>query len=200
MNRTVLLTSNMVGVLALSIGALEAFLPIYTVFGLGFTPFHAGLLWGIQIFMTIAVKPAMGMISDRHGRKPLLYWGLWMTVAAFALIPWVEKFFLLMILSGMYGLGRAMVTSSAAALVADISERNHLGSAMGAYGTILDVGHAVGPILSGFLIAFSDGQDFRLSFALISFILIGSALAFNAFVQPQHLVPKTAPSPTDLDE
>ena len=200
MNRTVLLTSNMVGVLALSIGALEAFLPIYTVFVLGFTPFYAGVLWGVQILMTIAAKPIMGMLSDRHGRTPLLFWGMWVAVIAFILIPWVSSFFFLVLLAGMYGLGRAMVTSSAAALVADVCEKDHLGTAMGSYGTILDVGHAAGPILAGFLIALSGGQNFRLSFAVISIILIIATFAFNTMVKPHHISPQPLPSPSDLDD
>ena len=45
-----------------------------------------------------------------------------------------------------------MVTSSAAALVADYCRQDHLGSAMGTFGAIFDIGHATGPLLAGALI------------------------------------------------
>ncbi|MEE8303917.1 MAG: MFS transporter, partial [Candidatus Tectomicrobia bacterium] len=86
MDRRVLLTSNMEGVQNLSVGALEAFLPIYTVAICGFSAFQAGLLWGVQIMATVAAKPLMGKISDRHGRRPILFWGMFVCAVPFLLI------------------------------------------------------------------------------------------------------------------
>ncbi len=45
-----------------------------------------------------------------------------------------------------------MVTSSTTALVADYSEGKDLGAGMGLRGTIMDIGHAGGPLLAGILI------------------------------------------------
>ena len=56
-----------------------------------------------------------------------------------------------------FGLGEALVTSSSAALVADVSRQRRLGSAMAVFGTIADVGHASGPILAGLLVK-ADAQ------------------------------------------
>ena len=53
MDRRVLLSSNMEGVQNLSMGALEAFLPIYAVQVCNFSPFQAGTLWAIQILTTV---------------------------------------------------------------------------------------------------------------------------------------------------
>ncbi len=82
-------------------------------------------------------------------------------------------------LAALFGAGEAVVTSSAAALVADLCDERQLGSAMGAFGTIYDVGHATGPLLAGALIGLSGDQDFRAPFALIAAILVVSALAFR---------------------
>ena len=87
----------------------------------------------------------MGRISDRYGRQPLLFWGMWVCALPFALIPWFQDFAVLLALAAVFGLGEAVVTSSAAALVADYCREDHLGSAMGTFGTIFDVGHAAGP-------------------------------------------------------
>lgn len=178
MDRRVLLASNMEGVQNLSVGALEAFLPIYTVVICGFSAWQAGLLWGVQIVATIAAKPLMGRISDRHGRRPLLLWGMVVCAIPFLLIPWVRTYAILLILAAVFGLGEAIVTSSAAALVADCCEARNLGSAMGTFGTLFDVGHAAGPLLAGLLIGLSGGTDFRASFALIAALMLAAALAF----------------------
>jgi len=182
MDRRVFLTSNMEGVQNLSLGALEAFLPIYAVTMAHLSAFQAGLLWGVQIVATIASKPIMGRISDRYGRQPLLFWGMWVCALPFALIPWFQDFAVLLGLAALFGLGEAVVTSSAAALVADYCRQDHLGSAMGAFGTIFDIGHAAGPLLAGFLIGLWGGLDYRAPFAIIAALLILVAFTFKALV------------------
>ncbi len=186
MDRRVLLTSNMEGVQNLSVGALEAFLPIYAVVICGFTAFQAGLLWGIQIGVTILSKPLMGRISDRHGRQNLLFWGMFVCVVPFVLIPWFQNFTALLALAAVFGLGEAIVTSSAAALVADFCKEDHLGCAMGTFGTIFDVGHASGPLLAGLLIGLTgSGSDYRLSFAIVATLLVVAAIIFRIGVKVQ---------------
>jgi MFS transporter, DHA1 family, multidrug resistance protein len=181
----ILVTSNMEGVQNLALGALEAFLPIYAVVICGFSAFQAGLLWGVQVVATIIAKPVMGAISDRYGRFPLIFWGMFACALPLALIPWFKQYSVLLALAAVFGLGEAVVTSSAAALVADFCKREHLGAAMGTFGTIFDVGHAAGPLLAGGLIGLWGGQDFRWPFALIAALLVVSALAFRALVPQQ---------------
>ncbi len=178
-DRRIVVTSNMEGVQNLSVGALEAFMPIYIVMVLGYSEFQAGLIWGVQIFATVVAKPLMGKISDKHGRKPLLFWGMFVCAVPFAIVPWVKDYSILLLLSLVFGLGEAIVTSSSAAMVADFCREDNIGSAMGVFGTLYDVGHASGPILAGLLIGLSNGQDFRLAFAIIASILVVSALFFR---------------------
>lgn len=182
MDRRIMATSNMEGVQNLSVGALEAFMPIYVVMVLGYSEFQAGLLWAVQICSTVLSKPIMGKISDRHGRRPLLFWGMFVCALPFTMIPWVQSFPILLGMAAIFGLGEAIVTSSAAAMVADFCREDNIGSAMGVFGTLYDVGHASGPILAGILIGLSNGQDFRVAFAIIGAILIVSALVFKITV------------------
>ena len=89
---------------------------------------------------------------------------MWVCALSFALIPWFQDFAVLLVLAAVFGLGEAVVTSSAAALVADYCRQDHLGSAMGTFGTIFDIGHAAGPLLAGTLIglwaAWTTGKPF----------------------------------------
>ena len=183
-DRRVLLTSNMEGVQNLSVGALEAFLPIYSVFVCGFSAFEAGLLWGVQIAVTVVSKPVMGRISDKYGRSKLLFWGMFVCAIPFALIPWFRDLNILLLLSAFFGLGEAVLTSSAAALVSDFCREDNLGSAMGTFGTFFDVGHASGPLLAGFLIGvIGTGTDYRIPFAIVASLLVVAAFAFRSGVK-----------------
>ncbi len=140
----------------MKVGALEAFLPIYAVKLVGLNEFQAGLLWGVQVLATILAKPVMGRVSDRHGRRPLIIGGMALGALAFGAIPLLRTFSFLLVTAACFGLGEALVTSSTAALVADICHERHFGTAIGTFGTIFDVGHAAGPIITGLLLARID--------------------------------------------
>ncbi len=174
-DRRIVITSNMEGVQNMAMGALEAFLPIYAVTVAGLNAFEAGLLWGIQVFVTILSKPLMGKISDRYGRKPIIIAGMLLCAASLGGIPLLKGFYPLMLAAIVFGFGEAFVTSSSAALVADLCKEKHFGTAMGTFGTIFDIGHASGPILAGILIAHFD---YLYAFWIISSLLIASVPVF----------------------
>jgi DHA1 family multidrug resistance protein-like MFS transporter len=169
-DRRIAITSAMEGLQNMTMGALEAFLPIYAVTVAGLNEFQAGLLWGVQVITTILSKPVMGRASDKYGRKALIITGLIICAVSFGLIPVVERFYLLMLAAAFFGLGEALVTSSGAAFVADLCKEKYFGTAMGTFGTIFDIGHASGPILAGFLIA-------RLNYLYAFWILNGILIA-----------------------
>ena len=176
----VIITSNMQGVQKLSLGTLEAFLPIYAVTIAGLNIFQAGILWGSQIVTTILAKPIMGKISDRYGRKSIVFYGIWICAISLAVIPFTQNLYLLLFLSMAFGIGEAFVTSSSAAMVTEFCKERHYGAAMGVFGTIFDIGHASGPILAGLLLAYLNYQH---SFLIIASILVLASFVFNFSVQ-----------------
>ena len=182
-DKRVLITSNMEGLQNMTVGALEAFLPIYAVKGAGLNEFQAGLLWGIQVLATILSKPIMGKASDRYGRKPLITIGVLLCAVSFGSVPLFRDFYLLMLAAIVFGFGEAFVTSSSAALVADICKEKHFGTAMGTFGTIFDIGHASGPIVAGILIA---RFDYLYSFWIMSALLLVALPIFAVNVRIAH--------------
>ncbi|MDR4509812.1 MAG: MFS transporter [Candidatus Brocadiaceae bacterium] len=171
----IIITSAMEGVQNLSLGALEAFLPVYAVTVVKLDPFRAGIIWGAQIISTILAKPVMGKISDRYGRKMIIFSGMWICAIPFACIPLTQKFSLLLSLAMIFGIGEAFVTSSSAAMVTEFCKEQHYGSAMGVFGSIFDIGHASGPILAGFLLVY---LNYHYTFSLIALLLIVSTFFF----------------------
>jgi MFS family permease len=182
-DKRVVVTSAMEGLQNLTVGALEAFLPIYAVTRAGLNEFQAGLLWGVQVVVTILAKPVMGRTSDRFGRKPLIVAGMFFCAAAFGAIPLLKDFSSLMIAAIFFGLSEAFVTSSSAALVADICKEKHFGTAMGTFGTIFDIGHASGPILAGVLIA---RYDYLPAFWTMAALLVIAVPIFVATVKTER--------------
>jgi MFS family permease len=174
-NMRVVVTSVTDGARQVANGALMAFLPIYVV-GIGMDAAQAGVLFGVQSVTSFFSRPTMGWASDRIGRRPLIVLGLVVCAASLAAIPFTCPFGGLMVLSALFGFGEAIVNASAAALVADLSELKTLGSAMGMQGTIMDIGHASGPILAGVLIG---ALGFQPAFSIIAGLVLLAAAAFR---------------------
>ncbi len=174
-NMRVVVTSVTDGARQVANGALMAFLPIYVI-GIGMDAAQAGILFGIQSVTSFVSRPTMGWASDRIGRKPLILLGLVVCAASLAAVPFTRAFGGLLILSALFGFGEAIVNASAAALVADLSELKTLGSAMGMQGTIMDVGHASGPILAGLLVG---ALGFQIAFPVIAGLVLLAAGAFR---------------------
>lgn len=183
-DRNIVITAGMEGLQNLTVGALEAFLPIYAVTIAGLNEFQAGLLWGIQVVVTILSKPVMGRTSDRYGRKPLIAAGMLLCAVSFGAIPLFQSFYALMTAAIIFGLGESFVTSSSAALVADICKEKHFGTAMGTFGTIFDIGHAAGPILAGILLA---SHSYLFSFWVMAALLL---LATPVFIMTVRVAEK----------
>ena len=183
-NVRVVVTSATDGARQVANGALMAFLPIYVV-GIGLDAAQAGMLFGVQSVTSFASRPTMGWASDRIGRRPLILLGLVICAGSLATIPFTTPFVGLMALSALFGFGEAIVNASAAAFVADLSELKTLGSAMGMQGTIMDIGHASGPILSGVLIG---ALGFQLAFPIIAGLVLVAAGVFRASIGAERPV------------
>jgi len=175
-NRRVLITSTTDAAKMIANGALMAFLPLYGL-SVGLNAGQVGLLFSVQAVTSFFSKPIMGRVSDRVGRQPLILIGLLICAGTFISMPQAGSFALLLLLSSGFGFGEAVVSSSSAALVADSSEFKRLGAGMGMQGTVMDIGHASGPLLAGFLIAHTSYQG---AFAVIAAIQLLAAVGFWA--------------------
>ncbi|BCA53990.1 putative Multidrug resistance protein MdtG [Nitrospira sp. KM1] len=173
-NRKVLITSSTDAAKMIANGALMAFLPLYGL-SVGLNPGEVGLLFTVQAITSFFSKPIMGRVSDRVGRQPLIVMGLVICSVTFVSMPHVSTFAVLLLLSAGFGFGEAVVSSSSSALVADSSEFKTLGAGMGMQGTIMDIGHASGPLLAGLLIA---NMSYGSAFAVIGGVQLAAAAGF----------------------
>jgi len=178
-DRRIVATSCIEAAQNMAMGALEAFLPVYAVTVAGLSEFQAGMLWGVQIVTTMLSKPLLGRVSDSHGRRPLIVTGLALCALSFAAVPYQSGFWSLACACMVFGMGESLVASSSAALVADMCRERHFGSAMGAFGTIFDVGHASGPMLAGLLVGW---VGYRTTFPLMACVLLAAIPVFLARV------------------
>ena len=155
-------------------GIIEAYVILYAN-SLHFDVWLIGLIPAILTLMLVGFKPLMGYFSDKVGRRLIILVGLLIGGGVSWMIPITTNYiWVIMILCG-FGIGMAMVVSSTAAYVSDLSKKEDYGAAIGTLSTIMDIGQTLGPILSGYvLIAFSFGGVFL----MVSIVLFISALIF----------------------
>jgi MFS family permease len=182
-DRGILLVSSVEAAQYLVFGAIEAFLALYAA-ELGIPAWQIGILLGVQLVSIVFAKPLMGRVSDRVGRRQVIVPGLLLGAASVFLIPLVEGFAGLCVLSLGFGLGFATVTSSTAALVADLTRNGRFGASMGVLRTVMDVGQSAGPVLTGWTIATAG---YAAAFNLLAVVLLAAATLLGLLFKPRRL-------------
>ena len=174
----ILMTSLVEAAKMVGNGTLMAFLPLYGL-SIGLNAAEIGVLFGVQALTSFISKPFMGRISDKRSRQPLIVSGLCLCAVMVVLIPHIQGYTLLLFIAGVFGFGEAVVTSSTTALVADLSQGKGIGAGMGLRGTIMDIGHAGGPLIGGLLIG---SLGYVGGFFCIGGILLLTAIYFGVMM------------------
>jgi DHA1 family multidrug resistance protein-like MFS transporter len=174
-HKGILATSGIEATQYFAYGCLETFLPIYLNEKLGFSAWQIGLLFTAQIVAATFTKPIMGRLSDRYGRVLMISAGLALGGIATSIIIISSNYAVLLVLIAVFGLGLATVTASTSALVADLSRSGGRGSALGVLSSIMDIGQALGPIITGILVA---AFDYRMTFGIVGIAMIAVSLIY----------------------
>ena len=159
-------------------GTLNAFLPLFAQDELGLSSAQLGWLFGLQTMTTLVTRPMMGMISDRVGRSGVIVTGLTLSSAAVLLVSLATSVSTLLTAVLLYAVGVAVTTAATSAFITDLSRRARYGAAHGVFGTIYDVGDALGPIVAGLLVA---TVGYVLMFQLMAGAALAMAIAFAVF-------------------
>jgi len=175
-NRDVLIASLVEAAQYYAFGAVEFFLVGYLMEIAQLDPLSFGIIMGAQLAIIPLIKPFMGRLSDRIGRRTPIIAGSLISAFALAAVSSFVQFPILLLISITYGVGFSLVTSSTPALVSELTQDKLVGTSMGFLSTIMDVGQTLGPIITGFILATNLG--YFGSFSMITAILLATCLLF----------------------
>jgi len=130
-------------------GIIIPLLPFYAQ-TFGASPLVIGLLFAIFSLCQLIAAPALGDLSDRYGRRPVLIFSLLGTVASFVMLALAQTLTVLFLARIVDGLSGGNI-STARAYVADITEPKDRARAYGLIGAAFGLGFILGPALSGVL-------------------------------------------------
>src|SRR5882724_668066 len=130
-------------------GIIIPLLPFYAE-TFGASPLTIGLLFAVFSLCQLAAAPALGDLSDRYGRRPVLIFSLAGTVVSFVMLALAHSIAMLFAARIVDGLSGGNI-STARAYVADITEPKDRARAYGLIGAAFGLGFIIGPALSGVL-------------------------------------------------
>ena len=149
MTRPLLIIFLTIFVNLIGFGIIIPLLPFYAQ-TFGASPLVIGLLFAIFSLCQLIAAPALGDLSDRYGRRPVLIFSLLGTVASFVMLALAQTLTVLFLARIVDGLSGGNI-STARAYVADITEPKDRARAYGLIGAAFGLGFILGPALSGVL-------------------------------------------------
>lgn len=145
------------------------------------SPRMVGVLFASYSLMQLVFSPVLGRMSDRYGRRPVLFWSIIGTGIGFLILGGAQTLAMLFagrILDGITG-GNI---STAHAYVADVTKPEERAKGMGLIGAAFGVGFILGPAIGGILTRYGMSAPFYFAAALA---FLNALLLY--FVLPESL-------------
>jgi DHA1 family tetracycline resistance protein-like MFS transporter len=162
-------------------GIIIPLLPFYAQ-TFGASPLVIGLLFASFSLAQLLATPALGVLSDRWGRRPVLIFSLLGTVVSFAMLAVARSLAVLFAARIIDGLSGGNITT-ARAYIADVTEPHERAKAFGMLGAAFGLGFIVGPGLAG---AFSHISYTAPIWAAAFITVIATAMAFFWLPETVH--------------
>jgi MFS family permease len=125
------------------------------------------ICWGL-------LQIGTGPLSDRHGRKGLIAWGMIIQAVGIWLTVLVPVYGAWLVAAALQGLGTAMVYPTLLAAITDHAHPTWRASSLGVYRFWRDLGYAVGALLSGLV---ADLVGLEAAIHLVAALTLASGLA-----------------------
>lgn len=145
-----------------------------------------GSLIAVFSFAQFIFSPVSGSLSDKHGRKNIIIFGLILYGVSQLAFGLSTELWMLFVARFFSGFGSAFLIPPMMAFVADITTFEERGRGMGLLGASMSLGFMIGPGVGGFLSKF--GLQFPFYFA--------AGAALFAAVMSFYILPNPAPSPS----
>jgi len=162
-------------------GIIVPLLPFYAE-TFGASPLTIGLLFAVFSLCQLVAAPALGDLSDRYGRRPVLVFSLAGTVVSFVMLAVAHSIALLFAARIVDGLSGGNI-STARAYVADVTDPRDRARAYGLIGAAFGLGFILGPAISGVLARVSYTAPI---WAAAAITLVATAMAWLWLPETVH--------------
>ncbi len=169
-----LVNSSVLALFFLRAGVRSTLVPLYASLNLHLTEDRIGILLTVAAIVTSVCTFPSGWLSDRVGRKRPIMACLFLSGIAVLLVPLQQSLGGLMGIMAFYGLATGL-QGSIAAWPADVAPKDKLGTSMGVYRVMGDIGMVLGPITVTYIAGYTGHSTVTftpfLAPALLTFIV-----------------------------
>jgi MFS family permease len=135
----------------ISFGIFDAYVPLYATSAVMADATKVGALFGLRgLVQTVLLLP-MGRLADKRGKPIFMMAGMVTVALSTAGIAFSTSYTMLAACAVLFSLSMTLYFPSVAAMLAERIPVQGLGTAMGFYGLMEDVGWMMGPALGGML-------------------------------------------------
>ncbi len=165
-------------------------LPAYAKDEFGASPFVIGWLIASYSIMQFISTPVLGQLSDKYGRRPILFVSLLGTSVA-ALITGLSTTLWLLFFGRIFDGITGGNISTAQAYIADVTTRENRAKGMGLIGAAFGLGFVFGPAIGGILSKFGTHAPFffvsalALTNAVLLYFILPESRKFSAGEIPE---------------
>jgi len=190
--RTVLMLALSAFFVAVGFGVMIPVLPIFAA-SFGVSNFQIGLVVSAFAGMRLAISPFCRRISDRIGHRRTIGIGMWIVGVSSALCGIAGGYWELLLWRAVGGLGSAMFTISATALLLASVGPDLRGRASGLYQGGFLLGGMTGPAIGGLLAGVSLTAPF---YFYAGTLVIAGTIAYTQLHDPAGMAEAAAAPPT----
>src|SRR2546421_2387398 len=157
------------------------------------SPRMVGLLFASYSVMQLLFTPLLGRLSDRYGRRPVLFLSLLGTSVGFFILGFATKLWMLFVGRIIDGVTGGNI-STAQAYIADVTTKENRAKGMGLIGAAFGLGFVFGPSIGGVLSRWDINLGgYHIPGISVPLIFAGALAFANAtllyFVLPETVTP-----------
>lgn len=149
---------------------------------------NKGLFFVVFTLSSLLIRFIAGKASDKHGRLTILKISLCLLAGATLLVAIAKTSFLLMMASALYGIATGMLSPTATAWTADMSDPAQRGKAMATMYISLEAGIGSGALLAGSLFIHDFTMIPVIFFCCTAITIL--AIAYLQFLYPLRRLPR----------
>ncbi len=148
---------------------------------------YKGLIIALFTLTAGLSRPFSGKLTDTIGRRPVMYFGLIVTIICSLLYPILTTVGTFLFLRFVHGLSTGFSPTALSAYIADIVPVNRRGEAMGIVGVSINLGSSITPPLGSYI-----AQNFSLNTMFFAASLIG-LVSFLLLIKLKETLPSPVP-------
>ena len=168
---------------------LTIIIPLMPLYAASFnaSPLVIGMLGAAYPMMQFIGAPILGRLSDRYGRKPVLFFSQIGTLVGFILLGLANSLWMLFLARIIDGISGANISTAQAAISDSTSEKTRT-QGLGLVGAAFGLGFIIGPIIA-FVSLAASGNNYHVP-AFVAAVFSLASILLTWFWLPETLPPE----------